>query len=88
MRTKLREGFRRVKASNGVCYSDYAMNRNGKIYKISTNEDMTIDYNNSHWSGNIKLRDTFGIRTKYNIAQLLSFTFGITKDETLAACLV
>jgi hypothetical protein len=78
MRNTLRKGYRRIPGM-----SNYAMNREGRIYRLDDNTSMTPSYNRSHWSGSIKLRDDSGNRHYFNIAQLVSRTFRITREETL-----
>lgn len=78
----LRAGYRRI------TNTDYAINRKGQIYNFVTDREMTPYTNNSHWSGNIKLTLPNGDRVGFNVAELVSTTFGITREDTLRRSLV
>lgn len=77
-RQTLRDGYRRI-----PYFTRYAVNRQGRIYRIEDGLTLTPYSNHGHWSGNLKLIDDFGNRHTVNVASMVSQAFGISREETL-----
>lgn len=77
--TRLKRGFRAIPE-----VSNYAINKSGQIYNINSGRNIT-PYRGakSHWSGRVKLVNDYGARQWFNIAELVSEVFGITREATL-----
>lgn len=77
--TQLRRGYRTIDQ-----FSNYAINRSGTVYNINTGRDISVTRGSKvHWSGRVGLVNDYGTREWYNIAELVSETFGISNENTL-----
>lgn len=78
--TRIRRGFKQLNIEG---YTNYAINRQGVVYRIEDDRQISPYTNKAHWSGNIKLTSDNGDRFTFNIANLVSETYNIRSESAL-----